>query len=255
MGRQRQRIRSMDPANARAFRIQLQSARQAALGDSEAFEEIIHSIERIGSYLHPNGSSLGDYKTVIVDLANNSPLSGGDRAYTTPFPLLYDLVKNARNDALHIGAFARHLTTHAVQIALVLEDALRMKEINDPEVVADYMIRDPICGQAWEPISFIRQRMLANSFSFLPLRVSDGWKLISDISVAKYLRGVSGSDRRCRLAVQVGESDLALQRPPYLLERDTLDKALESVSNMPALVLRDEKHFELVGILSAFDLL
>ena len=49
-------------------------------------------------------------------------------AALTPFSRLYDLVQDARNDALHQGAFARHLTIHAIGLALILEDALRSSE-------------------------------------------------------------------------------------------------------------------------------
>jgi hypothetical protein len=68
---------------------------------------------------------------------------------------------------LHQGAFARRLTGHAIELSLVLEDALR-RSLDSP-VVGDYMVRGPICAEPWQPISFIRQRMLANSFSFLTL--------------------------------------------------------------------------------------
>lgn len=37
---------------------------------------------------------------------------------------LYDLVEQGRNEALHQGAFARHLAEHAIELALALEDAL-----------------------------------------------------------------------------------------------------------------------------------
>ena len=37
---------------------------------------------------------------------------------------LYDLVRNARNDAMHEGAFARNLAVHLVQLSVMLEDAL-----------------------------------------------------------------------------------------------------------------------------------
>ena len=73
-------------------------------------------------------------------------------------------LKDGRNDALHQGACARHLANHAVQLALVLEDALMPSE---PKV-SDFMVRDAICAAHWQPISFVRQQMLANSFSYLP---------------------------------------------------------------------------------------
>ena len=72
-------------------------------------------------------------------------------------------MKDGRNDALHQGAFARHLTKHAIELAIVLEDVLS----NDLDpVVTDFMLRNPVCGEPWQPIAFLRQQMLANSYSF-----------------------------------------------------------------------------------------
>jgi hypothetical protein len=38
--------------------------------------------------------------------------------------VIYDQLSKARNDALHLGALARHMTSHAVIVALVVEDGL-----------------------------------------------------------------------------------------------------------------------------------
>jgi hypothetical protein len=96
------------------------------------------------------------------------------------------MVQAARNEALHQGASARHLTQHCIELALVLEDAL----VNDATIVADYMVKAPLCAYSWQPLSFVRQQMLANSFSHLPIRDADGkWYLLSDAAVASALRG------------------------------------------------------------------
>ena len=51
-----------DPAIA--FANQLRSARLTALRDAEAFDEIIHVVERLGSYLYKE--SLGDKASLAV---------------------------------------------------------------------------------------------------------------------------------------------------------------------------------------------
>jgi hypothetical protein len=71
-------------------------------------------------------------------------------------------VDGARNETLHQGAFARPLTKHAIELAIILEDALS-QQVN--QVVMDFMVRNPLCAELWKPIGFIRQQMLANSFS------------------------------------------------------------------------------------------
>ena len=54
--------------------------------------------------------------------------------------------------------------------------------------VSDFMVRDPVCAHLWQPISLIRQRMLTNSFSCLPVQnEEEQWCLVSDLQIAMYL--------------------------------------------------------------------
>ena len=103
---------SMTREPAIAFVNQLRSARLAALGDAEAFDGIIHVVERLGSYLSKERlgdkgeyGSLNKYKGELTDLAARSGLAAETperfRELLTPFEPLYDLVTVARNDALH----------------------------------------------------------------------------------------------------------------------------------------------------------
>jgi hypothetical protein len=112
------------------FSAQLREARENALRDSEAFDGIIHVLERLGSFLDQKIGDLGKYKRQINEKARDSALAKDVpdqwRSIHVPFDLLYDLVRNARNDAVHQGAFARRLTGHAIELSLVLEDALKM---------------------------------------------------------------------------------------------------------------------------------
>lgn len=163
------------------FADQLRSAREAAIRDGEAFEVVVYTIERLGSFLKGSIADLGTYEQELSALvgSQNEPES------FTPFPLLFDLVREARNDALHQGAFARHLTIHAIELALRLEDALRQQL---PAIVENYMVRNPTCAELWQPVSLIRQQMLANAFSFMPVETGRGqWSLLSDADLAKYL--------------------------------------------------------------------
>jgi hypothetical protein len=111
----------MTPEAARHFRLKFQKARENALKDAEAFDGIIHVIERLGIFCLGCEKNLGGYKDAIEEVVKLSPLAGDIpaqyRNVHAPFSLLYDMVLGARNDALHIGAFARHLTTHAIELA------------------------------------------------------------------------------------------------------------------------------------------
>ena len=175
-----------------------------------------------------------------------------------PFSRLYETVRQGRNDALHQGAYARHLTIHAIQLALVLEDAL----MNGYTEVKEFMVQDPICAQTWQPMSFVRQTMLTNSFSFLPVRWSDGkWKFVSAKAVGRFLReaGENGRDeRKARLAMPLTEAEslgLGFEDAPCLTPTDSVQKALDGVSHLPFLVLDPEHKETPLGILTSFDLL
>ena len=177
---------------ALAFRDQLREARLKAQADAEAFEDIVFVLERLGCYLNKKQGDLGKYKERIVGVASRSPLfytvPDAFRELHIPFPILYDRVRRARNDAMHGGAAARYATSHAVELALVLEDAL----MNSYDKASDFMVRNVICAEMWQPLSFIRQTMLASSFSCLPVKAEqDGkplWELVSDKALAQYLR-------------------------------------------------------------------
>jgi hypothetical protein len=249
----------MTPKAAHDFRLQLQQARENALKDAEAFDGIIHVIERLGSFCLGRVESLGGYQPDVEKVAELSPLAADVpalwRNVHTPFSLLYSIVKDARNDALHIGASARHLTTHAIELALILEDALRMCE--EGKYVSDYMVRDPVCAHLWQPVSFVRQRMLTNSFSYLPVQDAAGqWCLVADLQVAKYLQGCTNNERKRRLATPLGEAREISPLPANCLsDRMPIGLALSNFDGKPILVFRDNAGAEPTGILTAFDLL
>jgi len=145
------------------FRDQLREARALALRDAEAFDELLFTVERLGSALTNTTNTLGHstYQKAIAKIAQRSSLAdeipGQWRECYIPFQVLYESVRDARNDALHQGALARHLTIHATQLAIVLEDAL----VQDSTTVGDYMVQNPVRAALWQPVGFIRQAMLS----------------------------------------------------------------------------------------------
>jgi hypothetical protein len=249
----------MDRSQVITFSDQLREARQNALRDAEAFDSIIQVVERFGSFLSHRISTLGGCKEHIEKVAICSALAEDIprqwRDLHIPFSLLYDLFTDARNDALHQGAFARRLTRHAIELSLVLEDALR-RSLDSP-VVGDYMVRNPICAEEWQPISFIRQQMLVNSFSFLPLNTAQGWCLISDLEIATYL-STDHAKRKKRLAHSLKETGVSLQMAKFCSVDTSLEKALLMLDGdqRPLLVSLNAKDRQnVIGIVTPFDLL
>ena len=245
---------------------QFREARLTALHDAEAFQAILLVIERLGLTITKGQvkrtPGLGAYKDAINELANLSTLSKDiplrHPVWHSTFAELYESVKRGRNDALHQGAYARHLTNHTIQLALILEDAL-MSQLGK---VTEYMVREPICAFMWYPVSFARQQMLANSFSHLPiLRDIDSqqvWHLISDYQIVKYLSLAESNTQRRKFLEKTIEEALSSGLPEP--EKAVCIQASSEIRDInstfegkPLLVVDENSH--LIGILTSFDLL
>lgn len=259
--------------DGRAFFLnELRQARHAAQKDAEAFDHLLFVFERLGLYLHRQPGSLGEYETALLSFAEQSGLgrylSQRDTIWHSPLRILYKMVRCARNDALHQGAAVRHLTQHTIELALFFEDALMNGKL-PMETLRDIMVRCPIIAEDWQPISFVRQVMLTNSFSFLPILWGGKWKVLSDVQVASFLRGpaTTAGDRHQRLGMTVREA--ALLEPNGLLVEvapvepcnKEIEKILGILSHKPILVCESDGASangisdRLVGIVTAFDIL
>lgn len=242
------------------FRDQLREARAEILLDSEAYESIVLVLERIGRFLKPSSNGLAQCRDELDGIASMSPL-----AYSIPakepdfhlgFATLYEAVRESRNFAVHEGALARHLSTHALDCALVLEDAL----MSNMSTAGQFMVRNPATAAPWQPLSFVRQIMLANSFSYLPVQLNcthfSGWHLVSDVSLARALR--STSERRSRLAMSLNEAIesevIKVHRAKEIPVDTFIESILDTLNETPILVV-SPKNGDLIGIVTAFDLL
>jgi hypothetical protein len=248
------------------FRDQLREARAAALRDSEAFDKIIFVLERLGDYLNRNDKSfkygLGPKKDLIAEHARRSPLaeeiSSELRGMHAPFRTLYEMVTMARNTAMHEGASARHLTTHAIELSLILEDALMV----ECKTVGDYMVRNPVCAFLWQPLSFVRQTMLINSFSFIPVLKnldSEIVGLVSDLALARYLRiepqGNLSRDRlKQTLEEAIASKGIECCTPRICTASTSIAEALKEDWNGTPILIRSDSN-RLLGILTPFDLI
>jgi hypothetical protein len=249
----------------RHFRDEFREARASAHRDAEGFEKIVHVLERLAVVLRPvatrrDGVGIGAAMDEIFSLAVNSPLASqvpcARPSFHTGFRTLLQQVKDGRNDAFHEGAVARHLTGDAIILATVLEDALT----SNAKLIGDYMIRQPVCAQLWQPLSFIRQTMLVNSFSHLPVDINNGqphqWRLVTDACVARFTRADSANDRFERLRLSLAEAvkkELQLKEAWVCTPQTSIQRALEECNGGPVLVT-DETGV-LIGFATPFDLL
>jgi hypothetical protein len=254
------------------FRNEFRKAREKVIEDSENYSEILFCLEKFGSFLIKEISTLSKYQSSIQHFACESPLAKfvPDKvsSFHIPFYRLYQIVMQARNDALHQGAYARHLSKHAVELCIVLEDSLMSNLENANEI----MVRDPICCNLWQPISLIRQQMLANSFSFLPFKNgNDEWHFVSDLSIAKFL-AVKADQRKDRLVMSLSvalnqktnnsnitgfifESINAVKLSPVSSREEIISKLETQSYYAPVLITAKGGQEDLLGIITPFDLL
>jgi hypothetical protein len=241
------------------FRDELRAGRARTQRNAEGFGEIVRTVERLAQFMGASGNGLGHYRNAVAGLATASPLAleipSVHRLYLEPFDVLYESTRRGRNLSVHEGAYARNVATHAVQLALVLEDAMQATMTT----VQDFMVRFPTCAEPWEPIALIRQKMLVNSFSFLPMYQSEPgeWRLISDLAIARYLPREDFKARKKMLATRVEKAiaeGLELL-PAAIVQHDRLvADMINDLADRPVLVA-GERPGQILGILTAFDLL
>jgi CBS domain-containing protein len=254
------------------YRDLLRAARYAALADSEGFDEICFAVESLGMRLLGKQAALGKgtprnegYEPRILKLALTiswrDALAKEYAGCFTRFEALYESLRSARNDAMHTGAYARHATSAAIELCIHMEEAVMGNEAFKSKKVADYMVRQVVTVESWHPVAYARQLMLTHSFSFLPVRVEKRWKLLSEMSIARFLR----ESRAKRLAMSITEA--AGIEPRFLEEADQIrpdsivaDLYESSFANGARLWLVTERDTSdnsdrLLGVLSPFELM
>lgn len=246
---------------ALVLRDQFRSARARVHEDAEAFREVIVVIERLGLVLTGKNHRLTDLASHFEPLVRASALAvdvpTGFPLYHPDFSTLFHQVREDRNSAVHDGAFARHLASRTVELSLIFEDALQAEAMK----ILHFMIRDPVIATMWEPLSFVRQKMLTHSFSFLPVRPENGqWMLVSDRALARYLRTGDAKARKDRLNTKLsdavaGPGGLGLEPAGACSPEEPVDAVAGRIGDQPLLVIEPGGSDRLLGILTAFDLL
>lgn len=260
-----QPLRDLSSDERLHYRDRFRAARYAALADAEGFSAICFSLEAIGLRLLGEKGALGQYKSGVGKLALQSPaltcLANKFPYLFKTFDALYLTVQSARNDAMHIGAYARHATQAAIELCIGLEEAL-MTDVK--RTVGDMMVRSPITIERWQPVAHARQVMLTHSFSFLPVRFDDGWHLVSELGLAKFLNttsksksvrlGQSVEDARAAGMTLVKQAGASLLRASMTID-EVLAAALVPDGPMLWLVVDEARPDHLAGVLSPFELM
>lgn len=259
--------KKLEAAERVFYRDQLRAARYAAQADSEGFHQICYALEALGLRLHGIKADLGTYKPKLKQLGRDSEiLSELTKSFPssfTAFDALFDLVRTARNDAMHTGVYARHATGAAMELCIGLEAAIMKDKALLRHQVKHYMVKSPVSVEPWQPVAHARQLMLTHSFSFLPVKL-DNWTLVSETSMARYLQfGVKDGRTVSKLlsatikeAMSCGLTPLQAQIVGLEDEIHTLlQPSPEAEKNEPRLWLVEDASGHLCGVLSPFELM
>jgi CBS domain-containing protein len=236
----------------------IRAARALILRDSESFREASTVLEHIGQVVGGKiGSGLKDYQDAIVGLTNHA----GEPKEQEEIKRLFNVVREARNKAVHDGAYARHLNSRLIDLLLLLEEGIVM----NMDRVEDLMVRTPVFAESWHLVSHVRKMMLSNSFSWIPIYqendASGKWVLLEDVSLMKWIRSESQkSKQKARLALRVGDAiskhELAVKGAHRCRGDSLITEILNQMGERPTLVTEKiDGRERLVGILTAFDLL
>jgi hypothetical protein len=258
-------LRELEPKECIHYRDHLRAARYAALADAEGFGAICFALEALGLRLLGEQGTLETYRYRIAKYAIRSPILNelvtSNASRFKSFKALYKTVQVARNDAMHIGAYARHATEAAIELCIGLEEAL-MAEVE--RTVSNMMVSSPVTVADWQVLAHARQLMLMHSFSFLPVWLDKSWWLISELGLAKFL-SVNRDMKRARLgltiqkAKEAGMEMIELSDDDLLRADMSIDAALQHapVKHGPMLwLVVDKEHPEhLAGVLSPFELM
>lgn len=170
----------------RHFRERLVSARAVALADGEAAEAVIFAIEHLGRFLARKDASLERLTTPIVEWVKRTLPERHEE-----LDRRLQLLRRGRNERMHRGFAARDLTVDAVRVALILEEALRVDW--DKLTAQDLMTPNPLEAKPWHTFGMVRDAMVANSYSHLPILWGGTWRLISERTVCRVVQ-----QARCR---------------------------------------------------------
>lgn len=221
-------------------------ARYAALEDAENFREACFALEEFGCYLNgENTKSLRKYSTVLRNFVKSKRKQ--------EFSILFDLVVEARNEAAHRGVFARNLSGKSVRLSLILEETLSDMAIK----VKHLMTEGVIFAEEFSTLAKIREMMLENSFSYIPVKFSEGYYLISDSIVSKKWQELKNDDKK-RYNTKISKifSTKDLIPADGVLSEESKTIAYLKIRHLPLLVFDGtHENRKVVGILTPFDLL
>ena len=248
------------------YRNEIRKARQAVTEEGAGYEVIVQAVERLGAYLWNPCSERGKFRGKFGDMGKYKEKLKNlvkDPVVMTYFCRVYERVQIGRNAGVHQGAEARPLVQNAVELAIMLEQALR--EVSGMNEAQEVMASPVVRAYTWEPVAQTRQKMLAGSYSALPLwrqkseKCEGGWSVITADAIVKWLQQApSDTCRKEREKMQLADA-MAMEKRLALKACETRP---EEEIVLPAggwtggvLLVTHGEQRDLIGVVTAFDLL
>ena len=244
------------------LRKRLQKARYQVLEDGENWLGIAQAIEAVGKAIAKEDkyrSGLGSLKKELQKfIKKKHPTTDPGKKEAERGPLestfenLLEEVRKARNDEAHTGVAARSAARIAVVVGIYLEDTLMAASGAEKDGVKAYIQEQVVRAYTWQRLGECRRLMLTHSFSYLPVKIKNEWKMLSDADLAEYLV-VKGPDARKETVEEAIKNGLNLEDAVEVKSIYCKEKALKKMKGQAAVVINKEK--ELLGIITPFDLL
>ena len=224
-------------------------------------DELRHQIERLAKCLdgNPDSTLTGAIGTVMLFVCRYAPDRIGDPGIAgASFHDLYVRMKDARDDHAHTGTPVVQASRWTKAVGAVLLEALEAAACNERDLaVRDVMVTNPACAHDWQTLADLRRTMLVNDYSVLPIdegQCRDGtWCCVGADELAQCLRG--GRRRKRTLAEMRLANATDIIRKANAIQEDTPIGDVLGKLKLPVVVTKDAEKSELVGIVTAFDLL
>jgi CBS domain-containing protein len=229
----------------------LRECRADVLHDREAFQKAALGLEHAAQFAGaPIGVGLGRSRDKLLALLEKEAEQTQQQGRR-----LFETVLEARNMAVHDGAWVRHRSDQLVELILLLEEAV----LNQLTLIDQIMVKSVTVAEPHHQLAHARRIMLSNSFSVLPV-LTNQWHLLSDEAIIGITRAETHAERHSRLSVTVENAvrryRLRLTTASAVSPDELVSNVLKNSPTWPLLVTDDgSTNGRLLGIVTPFDLL
>ena len=231
----------------------LRQARGRVLQGSSNFLDIVQVIETFGKehweikYLKRINKKLAK----LIDAWN----TGGSPEEVRR---LLDAMREGRNEAVHGGTLGRRLARDCVRVSIMVEEVLRREA--EMKVVSDQMVETVVHARMWQTLRTIRRTMMENEFSRLPFENKGQWHTVDAEALCVYRdqhrnEGKDVWGQTLRVAKERTDNPLAVRDAVLVEFSQDIHEATKQLKGEGMLLVRGKCDEEIVGVLTAFDLL